>query len=257
MYALTKFFSLLVYPLGLSMLLLLAGLVLLRFRRQRAGVFTVLAGVGVLWVFSMPVVADRLVRQLEAGWSEVPVEALPVADAVVVLGGAFSWGNGEWTYPDAGGNVDRYWHAARVFHAGKAGLVILSGGRAPQRTGGATEAEAGAVFLADMDVPCSAMILDNEAMTTRENAVYVAEIIEARGLESLHVVTSASHMRRSLAALGGVDAELIPVATDFAVADNPGFTIRRFLPSASGLSRSTRAVHELIGYWYYRIRGWA
>jgi len=257
MYALTKFFSLLIYPLGLSMLLLLAGLVLFRFRRHRAGVFTVLAGVGVLWVFSMPAVADRLVRQLEAGWSGVPVEALPVADAVVVLGGAFSSGHGEWPYPDAGGNVDRYWHAARIFHAGKAPLVILSGGRAPSRREGWTEAESGAIFLADMGVPRSAMVLDNEALTTRENAVNVDRIVTERGFASILLVTSASHMRRSLAAFSGSPAEVVPVATDFSTTQNPPFTLRRILPSVSALGRSTRAIHELVGALYYRLRGWS
>lgn len=256
MYGLVKFLSLLVYPLGLSMVLLASALLLLVFHRRRAGLIALAGSVIVLWAFASAVVADGLVRSLEAEWPDRPVEAMPEADAVVVMGGAFSSGNGRWVYPDAGGNVDRYWHAARIFHAGKAPRIILSGGRAPHLTHGRSEAESGALFLQDLGVPADALLLDREALTTRENALNIQAIVAERGLESLLVVTSASHMRRSMAALALVDAELIPAATDFTAQPAPGFSIRRYIPSASALSRSTRAIHELVGLAYYRSRGW-
>ena len=257
MYELVKVLSLLVYPLGFCLALLAVALVFHLRGRHRVGNGLVGLSFGLLWLFSMPVVGDGLLRQLESGWEFQPVEALPAADAIVVLGGAFSSGHGEWPYPDAGGNVDRYWHAARIFRAGKAPMVILSGGRAPSRREGWTEAESGAIFLADMGVPRSAMILDTEALTTRENAVNVDQLISERGFGSILLVTSASHMRRSLAAFSGVQAEVIPVATDFSVVRRPPFSFRRILPSTSALGRSTRAVHELVGALYYRLRGWS
>ena len=257
MYEFVKVLSLLVYPLGFCLLLLAVALVFHLRGRHRAGNGLTVVSIGLLWLFSMPVVGDGLLRQLESGWEYLPVDALPEADAVVVLGGAFSSGHGEWPYPDAGGNVDRYWHAARIFHAGKAPVVILSGGRAPSRREGWTEAESGAIFLDDMGVPRSAMILDSEALTTRENVVNVDRIARERGFRSLLLVTSASHMRRSVAAFSDVQAEIIPAVTDFAVVREPPFTLRRILPSTSALGRSTRAVHELIGALYYRLRGWA
>ena len=257
MYELVKVLSLLVYPLGFCLLLLALALLFHWRGRHRAGIGLTGVSFGLLWLFSMPLVGDGLLRQLESGWEFQPVDALPAADAVVVLGGAFSSGHGEWPYPDAGGNVDRYWHAARIFRAGKAPIVILSGGRAPSRREGWTEAESGAIFLADMGVPRSAMILDTEALTTRENAVNVDRIVTERGFGSILLVTSASHMRRSLAAFSGVQAKVIPVATDFSVVRSPPFTFRRILPSVSALGRSTRAIHELVGALYYRLRGWS
>ena len=256
MYELVKILSLLVYPLGFCLVLLAVALLLHWRGRHRAGNGLAGLSIALLWLFSMPVVGDGLLRQLESGWEFQPVDALPAADAVVVLGGAFSSGHGEWPYPDAGGNVDRYWHAARIFRAGKAPVVILSGGRAPSRREGWTEAESGAIFLADMGVPRSAMVLDTKALTTRENAVNVDRIITERGLGSILLVTSASHMHRSVAAFSGVQATVIPVATDFAATQRPPFTLRRLLPSASGLGRSTRAIHEYVGHWVYRLRGW-
>ena len=256
MYEFVKVLSLLVYPLGFCLVLMAVALLLHVRGRHRAGNGLAGLSIGLLWLFSMPAVGDGLMRQIESGWKPLPVDALPAADAVVVLGGAFSSGHGEWPYPDAGGNVDRYWHAARIFRADKAPVVILSGGRAPSRREGWTEAESGAIFLGDMGVPRSAMLLDTEALTTRENVVNVDRIARERGFRSLLLVTSASHMRRSMAAFSGMQAEVIPVAIDFSTTQNLPFTLRRLLPSVSALGLSTRAIHEWVGLAYYRLRGW-
>lgn len=256
MYELVQSLSLLVYPLGLSLSLSVLGLLLVG-RWRRAGMAVLGAGLLVLWGFATPLMADRLLGALEGQWPDRPVEALPVADAVLVLGGTFGTGNGQFVYPSAGGSVDRYWHAARLFHAGRAPVVILSGGRQPHRTGGLSEAEAGALFLEDMGVPREAMILETQSLTTRAHSVELAPILAEHEVSSLLVVTSASHMRRALMTLSKLEVSILPAATDFSVFEQPGFRVRRLLPSASALSRSTRAVHEFIGILYYRLRDWA
>lgn len=243
------------YPLGIVMVLLVFALVFLLWGRRRVGIGLLTGSILLLWVFSMPAVGNLLIWQLERQWSDVAVEELPRADAVVVLGGAFSSGNGQWTYPSAGGTVDRYWHAARIYHAGKAPIVILSGGRQPHLTGGVSEAESGALFLGDMGIPTTSMILDKASLTTAEHFDNLREIIRTREIRTLLVVTSASHMQRSLATLDRLDVRLIPAATDFSAIENLPFILRDWLPTVSGLSRSTQAFHELLGLWYYRLTG--
>lgn len=256
MYELVKALSLLAYPLGLGILLAAVALVLFIGKRPRMGSTLLGSGIFILWAFSTPAVADRMVGALERQWPEVPIETLPEADAVLVLGGAFGTGNGQFLYPTAGGSVSRYWHAARLFRADRAPLIILSGGREPHRTGGLTEAEAGAMFLMDMGVPRGAIVLETEALTTRGHAEALGPLLEAHEVKSLLVVTSASHMTRAMRALGAVPAELVPVATDFTVIEESGFRLRRLLPSVGALSRSTRAWHEYLGMAYYRVMGW-
>jgi len=255
MYSLVKFLSLWIYPLGTSVLLLTAALVLLTLRRHRLAVGLLAGGLAWLWFWSMPVVADRAVAWLEHDWSYRPVDACTAADAIVVMGGAFSSGLGEWPYPDAGGNIDRYWHAARLLHAGCAPWVILSGGRNPARPDSLSEAQSGALFLIDLGVPKSALLLDNEARTTADNASNIARMLVERGLEEVLLVTSAVHMRRSLAAMQAAGVSAIPVPTDFSVTRQPAWSIRRLLPSAGALSRSTAAIHEIVGLWVYRVTG--
>lgn len=119
----------LAYPFGLSLCLGLLTLVLLALRRQRLGM-SVLA-VAMIWigVWSLPAVSDALRLSLEGRFANQPVADLAQAGAVVVLGGGVSSVPPDWPYPDLGRGADRVWHAARIYHAGKAPLVVISGGR--------------------------------------------------------------------------------------------------------------------------------
>ena len=255
MYELTKHLSLLVYPLGAAFALGLVGLGFQVFRRWRVGWVLIVLALLWLWVWSMPVTSDALRGALERRYDYLPAEAAPRADAIVVLGGAFS-ANAVWPYPSARGPVDRYWHAARLYHAGRGQRILLSGGRDPQRPANPTEAQSGAVFLVDMGVPAEHLLLDNEARTTQQHVAHVAALLEAHGLESFLLVTSATHMRRAEAVFRAGGLEPIPVATDFRVGPDPVPRLRRYLPSANALVGSTAAVHEVVGYWVYRMRGW-
>lgn len=244
------------YPLGLGLVLGLVGLVLLALRRRRPGAGLLGLALAWLWVWSMPVFSDWLTLSLEGRYPHWSADEAPQAQAIVVMGGAFSHQQG-WPYPDISSSGDRYWQAARLYHADRAPLVFLSGGRMPGRGPGLTDAAAGGLFLADLGVPASAIVLEERALTTRGNAVHMAGLLEAGGIERFLLVTSAMHMRRAEAAFRAVGLEPVPVATDFQVRVPIRRHWRRWLPSASALAGSTRAVHEYVGFWVYRLRGWA
>ena len=254
MYELIKTLSLLVYPFGVFFVLagLALGLRILGVARWPLRV--VVVAVAWLWLWSMPATSERLRYALESRYPNVPADQAPTADAILVLGGAFR-GDVAWPYPHAGRNIDRYWHGARLFHAGRAPLIVLSGGRHPARPDNPSEAESGARFLMDMGVPAEALLLDDQSMTTFEHIVYITPMLEERGVDRVLLVTSAIHMRRSEAVFRGTALEVMPVATDFSVPSDPVISPRRYFPSVAGLSESTRVVHEIVGYWFYRLRG--
>ncbi len=255
MYELTKLASLFLYPLGSTFLFLIAGAALCIKNRRRSGTAVVACAIGWLWIWSMQATADALLGSFERRYPNVPVEVAPSADAAVVLGGAFAF-DPSWPYPTASAAVNRYWHGARLYHAGRVKVVVLTGGGDTQQSENATEAKAGAIFMRDIGVPEEHILLDNAARTTQEHVGYVAKLLEKNGLESFLLVTSAVHMRRAEAVFRAGGLQPIPVATDFHVEPAPAFRLWRFVPSVSGLKGSTEAVHEYIGYWYYRLRGW-
>ena len=256
MYDLIKALSLLIYPLGAFFVLAATALALRLLARPKRSLTTAFMALSWLWIWSMPVTSEHLRASLESHYDYLPVEEVPTADAIVVLGGAFS-SDPAWPYPSAGGSIDRYWHGARLYHAGRAPKIILSGGRHPERPNNLSEAESGALFLMDMGVPSEALLLDNLSRTTHDHIRYLQPMLAEAGIERLLMVTSATHMRRAEAVFRHAGLDIIPVATGFSVSSDPVITLRRYLPSVSGLSGSTRAVHEIVGCWFYRLRGWA
>ena len=255
MYELIKTLSLFAYPLGSFFLLALLALGVGLFRRPRGAIVLAVVALAWLWVWSMPAVADRLLAGRESGYESLSVEEVPRADAIVVLGGAFR-SDEAWPYPSAGDAIDRYWQGARLYHAGRAPKIILSGGRHPDRPDRLSEAEAGAQFLRDLGVPADALILDNLARNTHDHIRYLKPMLAEEGLERLLLVTSATHMPRAEAVFRHAGLEVIPVATDFRAPSNPVPTLRRFLPSANSLRNTTQIIHEWVGHAFYRVRGW-
>jgi len=79
--------------------------------------------------------------------------------------------------------------------------------------------------------------------------------------EKLHcdeplLVTSAAHMKRSVAVFESLGVDVFPVSADVRVVKKPELTVLDFLPDAEALKQTTDAIHEWIGQWVYRMQGW-
>lgn len=253
---LDKLLAQLAYPLGLSLSLCVVSLLLAGLRRRRWSVMVMVLGISWLCVWSLPMVSDALRVSLEGRFANRPITELPSADVAVVLGGGINSGPPNWPYPNLGEAADRVWHAARLYRAGKVASLILSGGRQPWQGKGPPESEAMRQFLNDLGVPDAALQFEHRSRSTRENALYSAELIRSQGVARVLLVTSALHMPRALASFRAVGIEVIPAPCDFEVKPAPAHALR-WLPDAGALAASTRALKEYLGWWVYWWRGWA
>ena len=254
-FGLIKLVSLFLYPLGFSVLLAVLGGVFSVRGLPRTGRALILSALVFLWICSTPVVSNALQGALERRYDYQAVEDVSDADLIVILGGGAFGHDTNWPYPDIRGSADRYWHGARLFHAGRGQMVLISGARDLRRPAGPSEAQLGAAFLVELSVPADKIILDNVSKTTQEHVSNVAQLLQEHDVESFLLVTSAIHLRRAEAVFraGGLDP--IPVATDFKIRKDVGLTPWHFIPSVQSLAGSTAAIHEYFGYWFYRIRG--
>jgi len=247
--------KILVYPIGLALLLLGIALVFMMIRRRIIAIWVLSVALTWLSLWSLPPVADSIARSLEGQFKHMSIDMVPKADVILVFGGVMRPALPGHPYPDLNAAADRVWHAARLYHAGKAPKVILSGGRNNWQYDWPTQAETMAIFLVALGVPPDVILLEEKSLTTYENAIYCLEMMHHQGMVNALLVTSALHMPRSMAVLKSYDFNVIPVATDFEAVIQPRSS-SNWLPSAFALQRSTYALHEWIGLAVYRLRGW-
>lgn len=112
-----------VLPLGLTFVLVTAGVA---FRRR----LFCIAGLALLWFSAMPVMSNMVMRAVE-GWEvRLPAEAMPEADAIVVLSGGRVLAPGdppvsEWN------DANRFFGGIELYRAGRVPLMVFTGGWAP------------------------------------------------------------------------------------------------------------------------------
>ena len=255
-----KVVALVVSPLGTAWLLLMGAFVLgwpgvrawARLPRWLGGLARAMAGAALawLWLWSTPLASDTLCAWLERQAGPREVAALPAMPVAVVLGGGIHGPvAGVRTEPDLTAAADRLWHAARLYHAGKAPLLLLSGGTT--QPGQPSEAQSMQRFLLALGVPAQALWLEEASINTATNAQRTADQLRARGVQQVLLVTSAQHMRRARANFERTGLVVHPAPTDFNVVPQPQ-DIRRVLPDAGALEASARAFKEVVGYWVGR-----
>jgi uncharacterized SAM-binding protein YcdF (DUF218 family) len=149
------------------------------------------------------------------------------ADAIVVMGAAQYDGTPS---PQLAARLDE---VVRLWPEGLAPLVVTTGGKRPGDR--FTEAEASAAYLTERGVPEAAIVLENDGSTTYESLEGVAELLEARGVRSVLIVTDPYHALRArmIAEEVGLDAHVAPTTTSVV----HGWTsLRRHLQEAAGVA---------------------
>ena len=258
----SKLLPLFVYPLGLACVLLLLSLLLRRESRwPRRLVWLALI---LLWLGSTRWTANALARSLE--WRYLPPAEIPEADVIVLLGG----GARPLLYPRQISEVseagDRMLYAAWLYHQGIAGAILVSGGHAVTNTpAGPAEWESMADILEMLGVPREAIWQENESRNTYENAIYSKKILDEQGIQRVLLVTSATHMPRSVRIFEKQGIEVIPAPADFLVTQadwdymfeaDLGVQLYNLLPSAGAMNLTEIALKEYMGIVVYWLRGY-
>jgi uncharacterized SAM-binding protein YcdF (DUF218 family) len=163
------------------------------------------------------------------------------ADAVFVLGSRLQV-DGELT-TDA---MNRLLHAAELLGQGFAPRLILSEQMPPARS----YAEAARPLLDHLGLKTELLTV-GPVRNTHDEARAVGALFRARGWQRLLVVTSPTHSRRACAAL---EREGIAVCSSPSVETR--FDLEALDRADERLLALGTLLHERIGLWVYRRRGW-
>ena len=243
-------------PLGIMFGAAILALIMLTRGRRRGPIILLTFLIVWGWVWSTPFLGSVLLGGLAERNRYLPqhAEEFPTGDAIVVLGGGVWPVSGARVYPDLNSGADRIWHAARLYHAGKAPLIIASGGNVWPRRQRQSEADAMRVVLTAFGVPDDAIVTEDRSRNTRQNATFTADLVASRGIRRVLLVTSALHMPRAEAAFKRVGFDVVPAAVDFIRRFNSPW-ILKILPRATFLRANSRLFREHLGHLVYRLKG--
>lgn len=253
---LSKLLPVFVFPVGLVCLLIFLALIAQLLRWRRVAIANTLMGFIVLWVSSTPVFARLIYAQLENRYPPIAIEILQRVNVAILLGGSVKPQRPPLLAPDLNDAVDRVWHAAKLFKAGKVERILITGGNLPWKKVGKPEADLTADILVSFGVPRNALLIENKSRNTYENAHFSRPLWEKERFLTGYLVTSAAHMPRALAVFKMAGYSLEAAATDYQVSYPIAESVLDWLPNEESLALTTNAMKEAIGLLVYKWRGW-
>lgn len=165
---------------------------------------------------------------------------LEPAQAIVVLGGGLQ--------PDGvlnNSSLRRALHGIALYRKGLAAYIVFSG---PAPEDGPSEAVVRSELAKDLGVSPEAILTEEKAWTTREEATRIAELLHSRGARRILLVTDSQHMPRAQALFERAGFEVLPAeADDFSKAA---------IEPEERLRLMRRIAQELVARLYYRMAGY-
>jgi len=230
-------------PIGMTLILVLAGIVLKR--RWLCG-----AGAAVLVLLSAPVTSNVLMRGLESAYPPIAPAQCQPADAAVVLGGGASEGMrpGSVDWNEA---ADRFAGGVELFQTGRVQNLIFTRGKMPwsdaRDEGSLLREEAMRRGIQDARI----LLTHGDAGNTADEAREVARLVNERGWKRLVVVTSAFHMRRAMRLFEGAAPHVSAYPVDYRSHKRIGREWTDWMLRADALKDTEEAMKEFWGLAWY------
>jgi uncharacterized SAM-binding protein YcdF (DUF218 family) len=205
---------------------------------------------------SLHIVPFGISRLLTFGYHQFKASDVePGTTAVVVLGGGDEFVDGWTDQITVTTNIEaaRVLETRRVFRLISPAWIISSGGHPNPDDRAQVSSLTMRDELVRLGVPQERILLESASRNTYDEAVLLAPMLRSLGIQQLVLVTSDTHMRRSLGAFRAVGLNAVP-----AIAPDPRLPTRWFwwiVPTGDGLESSGEVIHELLGIPYYWLRG--
>jgi uncharacterized SAM-binding protein YcdF (DUF218 family) len=250
----SKIFWMLAQPSAILVMLTAIGVLLSVLRRRGLARAALAVGLGGLLLLLFLPVDQWALRPLE---DRFPRPAPPErVDGIVVLGGAIeeflTTDRGRPALNDKAERLTEFVALARRYPQAR---LIYSGGSGSLMESGVREADVARPLLAALGVDPQRVEAEHDSRTTWENAVFSYRLAKPGEAETWLLVTSASHMPRSVGAFRRAGWRVLPwpVGYKSLTARHLGWVMEMSLPERLG--NVDWAVHEWIGLLAYDVLG--
>jgi uncharacterized SAM-binding protein YcdF (DUF218 family) len=210
----------------------------------------VIISIGILtfYIQSTPFFAYNLNKSLELP----PLENLQMesVQAIVVLGGGVNGHSYEYKVGATASSetLVRLRYTAYLANKYPDLLIVTSGGY----TGGRyTEGKVMRYILINSFHVSNPILVEDSSKNTDENAKYVAKMLKMLGITKVALVSQAFHLKRASMLFRKYGLKPVAASTGYIYSNDAATPILAFIPSASAMSFTARAMHEFIGYLFY------
>lgn len=244
MFLIKKLIATLAMPLPMTLLLLLLAAVLAILGRRQAARWLAGGALTLLLLASWAPVADALLGPLESRHPPLlDARSLPGVSHIVVLGSGYHADPGLPITSQLGDSaVIRLTEGVRLWRQVPQARLVLSGGNVLERE---SAARGYARLAAALGVDALSMDMLEMPIDTAEEAYAVLELAGPEA--GIVLVTSASHMDRARRHFARVGLEVTPAPTRHKSLREDRSRLDYWVPSASHLRKTERAIYEYLG----------
>jgi uncharacterized SAM-binding protein YcdF (DUF218 family) len=250
---LSKTLNYLTMPLTIVVICFLTGLVLRNVRWKKRLLWSAFI---LLFLFSNDFIANEFMRAWEIPTK--PFAAMQKRKLAIVLTGATIplLKPADRVYFQRG--ADRVTHTVQLYKLGLVEKILISGGSGRLVDIDEREADSFKDAMVVMGVPATDIIIENQTRNTHESAVEVQKMLLQLNItdDECLLVTSAFHMRRSLACYRKVGLDPEPFTTDFYAHPRVFYIDTLLFPKLDALMIWHKLIREWVGFIAYKLAGY-
>jgi uncharacterized SAM-binding protein YcdF (DUF218 family) len=259
MFFLQKTISHLLSPFILAFISLAAGLFLLWCtRRQIVGKVLVSVGGIIILLLSIGSLSDKILRPLEYQYPPLLVEEgdympdiqnrLNIKWIVVLGGGHISDPHVPVTSRISPGSLVRLTEGVRLHRKLPGSKIVLMGGAVFDPV---PEVETEAAVARIMNVNRGDLVLEKLSLDTEDQARQAKTLV---GDDPFILVTSASHMPRSMALFRKMGMNPVAAPTHYRVLERQSGSPQEFIPTSGSIGKAENAVYEYLCQFWSKVR---
>lgn len=241
-------------PLTIVLIFIVGGAI---FHRRKMGKRILWTGIILLFFFSNQFIANQAMLAWEAEFK--PFSEVPNHEIGIVLTGVTNLSKTAYDRTFFNKGADRITHALQLYRMGKIKKILITGGQGLNPVNSQTEAKLLKRFLLMTGVPESAILIEDQAKNTRENAVLTKEFLAQNGIsteQEFILITSAFHMYRAKGCFDKLGLKTLTFPVDYYSHDVKYDIPSLIYPDVESIAYWHKLFKEWIGIAMYKAAGY-
>ena len=178
-------------------------------------------------------------------------------DIGILLSGSMNNYSSSLERPAYSQSVDRLLQTISLYKTGKIKKILLTGGSGYVLQPEFKESLITKKVMIEAGIPAEDILVEDRSRNTYENAAFSARVLQEKNLGGkLLLITSAFHMRRSLACFNKAGLMVHPFPVDIKSTPFSFLPERWIIPDAYGLFLWKMLIREWIGVAAYKFQGY-